>query len=95
VARVNLQQFNQQMTRARQALNDLPEFAETTMKRYTPIRSGNARRNTNLQGNTVTADYPYAQRLEDNWSPQTRGQGIIAPTEAAIQREVDRRLKGI
>lgn len=95
MARVNLQQFNQQMTRARQALDDLPEFAETTMKRYTPIRSGNARRNTNLQGNTVTADYPYAQRLEDNWSPQTRGKGIIAPTEAAIQREVDRRLKGI
>jgi hypothetical protein len=95
VARVNLQQFNQQMTRARQALDDLPEFAETTMKRYTPIRSGNARSNTNLQGNTVTADYAYAQRLEDNWSPQTNGQGIIAPTEQAIQKEVDRRLKGI
>ena len=65
------------------------------MKANTPIRSGNARINTNLQGNTVTANYPYAQRLEDNWSPQTRGQGIIAPTEAAIQKEVDRRLKGI
>jgi len=86
------------MTRARQALDDLPEFAETTMRAYTPIarvNGGNARSNTNLQGNTVTADYPYAQRLEDNWSPQTRGQGIIAPTEAAIQREVERRLKGI
>jgi hypothetical protein len=95
VVKVNLTQFNKQMSKALNALDDLPEFAETTMKRYTPVRSGNARRNTNLQGNTVTADYPYAQRLEDNWSPQTRGQGIIAPTEAAIQREVDRRLKGI
>ena len=93
--KVNLQQFSQQMARARSALDDLPEFAETTMKAKTPIRKGNARRNTNLQGNTVTANYPYAQRLEDNYSPQTKGQGIIAPTEAAIQREVERRLKGI
>lgn len=98
MTRVNLQQFDQQMTRALHALDDLPKFAETTMKAYTPralINGGNARRNTNLQGNTVTANYPYAQRLEDNWSTQTNGQGIIAPTEAAIQREVDRRLKGI
>jgi hypothetical protein len=98
VPKVNLQQFNKQMSKALNALDDLPEFAEKTMRAFTPIaavRGGNARRNTNLQGNTVTANYAYAQRLEDNWSPQTRGQGIIAPTEAAIQQEVERRLKGI
>lgn len=83
------------MSKASTALDDLPEFAEKSMKANTPIRSGNARRNTNLRGNTVTAEYAYAQRLEDNWSPQTRGRGIIAPTEQAIQKEVDRRLKGI
>jgi hypothetical protein len=98
MTKVNLTQFNKQMSKALNALDDLPEFAEKTMKAFTPkalVNGGNARRNTNLRGNTVVADYPYAQRLEDNWSPQTRGQGIIAPTEAAIQREVDRRLKGI
>ena len=98
MAKVNLTQFNKQMSRALNALNDLPEFAEKTMRAYTPkarVNGGNARRNTNLQGNTVTANYPYAQRLEDNWSPQTRGRGIIEPTEQAIQKEVDRRLKGI
>lgn len=83
------------MNKALSALDDLPEFAQQAMKSNTPIRSGNARRNTNLRGNTVTANYPYAERLEDNWSPQTRGQGIIAPTERDIQKEVDRRLKGI
>ena len=93
--KVNLTQFNKQMSKALHALDDLPEFAETTMKAKTPIRKGNARRNTELRGNRVVADYPYAQRLEDNYSPQTKGQGIIAPTEAAIQREVERRLKGI
>ena len=95
MVKVNLTQFNKQMSKALNALDDLPEFAEKTMKSNTPIRSGNARRNTNLQGNTVLADYPYAQRLEDNYSPQTRGRGIIAPTEAAIQQEVNQRLKGI
>ena len=96
MARVNLTQFNKQISQALHALDDLPEFAEKTMRAKTPIRSGNARRNTNLRGNnTVIADYPYAERLEDNWSPQTKGQGIISPTEQAIQKEVDRRLKGI
>jgi hypothetical protein len=95
VVKVNLTQFNRQMNKALNALDDLPEFAQSAMKSNTPIRSGNARRNTNLRGNTVIANYPYALRLEDNWSPQTRGQGIIAPTEQDIQREVDRRLKGI
>lgn len=98
MAKVNLSQFNKQMTQALHALDDLPEFTEKTMQAKTPIarvNGGNARRNTNLRGNTVTANYPYAQRLEDNWSPQTRGQGIIAPTEVAIQKEVNQRLKGI
>ena len=86
------------MSKALNALDDLPEFAEQAMRANTPkarVNGGNARRNTNLRGNTVVANYPYAERLEDNWSPQTRGKGIIAPTEAAIQKEVDRRLKGI
>ena len=95
MVRVDLTQFNRQISQALNALDDLPEFAEKTMQSKTPVRTGNARRNTNLQGNTVVADYPYAQRLEDNYSTQTRGQGIIEPTLQAIQREVDRRLKGI
>ena len=98
MSKVNLTQFKQQMSKAVNALDELPEFTEKTMQSNTPIarvNGGNARRNTKLQGNTVIADYPYAQRLEDNWSPQTRGQGIIAPTEVAIQKEVERRLKGI
>lgn len=95
MVKVDLSNFNKQINRALHAFDDLPEFAEQSMKNHTPVRTGNARRNTNLTGNTVVANYPYAQRLEDNHSPQTHGQGIIAPTEQAIQREVDRRLKGI
>jgi hypothetical protein len=46
----------------------------------TPIRSGNARRKTRLNNTTIDANYPYAQRLEDNYSEQTRGKGMIQPT---------------
>ena len=83
------------MSKAQHAFDDLPEFARDIMRENTPYASGNARRNTNLQGNTVVANYPYAQRLEDNWSSQTQGEGIIAPTEKMIQDEVNRRLKGL
>jgi hypothetical protein len=98
MVKVDMSSFNKQMSKALKALDDLPEFAEAAMKQNTPIapvKGGNARRNTNLQGNTVVANYPYAERLEDNWSKQTRGQGIIAPTEKMIQDEVNRRLKGL
>jgi len=95
MVKVDLTSFNKQMDQAKKAVADLPEFAEDVMKAYTPKNTGNARRNTSLQGSSVVADYPYAQRLEDNWSPQTDGLGILGPTERAIQKEVDRRLKGI
>jgi hypothetical protein len=87
--------FDRQMAQARRALTDLPKFAQEQMRANTPIDQGNARRNTVLQGTTVVANYPYAERLENNWSSQTKGQGIIAPTEQAIQQEVDRRMKGL
>jgi hypothetical protein len=93
--RVDLRDFSKQMDRLGQAFDTLPEFALDSFRKHTPVATGNARRNTVLQGNSVVADYPYSQRLEDNWSKQTRGQGMVAPTEKDIQKEMDRRLKGI
>ena len=93
--KVDLTQFKKQMDRASKAFDTLPEFALDSFKSHTPVATGNARRNTILNGSKVIADYPYSQRLEDNWSPQTRGHGMVAPTEKDIQKEVDRRLKGI
>lgn len=93
--KVDLRDFNKQMSQLVQALDTLPEFALDSFRKHTPVDTGNARRNTVLQGNSVVADYSYSQRLEDNWSKQTRGQGMVAPTEKDIQKEVDRRLKGL
>jgi len=44
-------------------LNDLPRDALTFWIQQTPKQSGNARNKTRLAGNTIRADYPYAQVL--------------------------------
>lgn len=54
------------------------------MKSITPIRSGNARRNTSSQGDTIKASYPYAQRLDEGWSKQNQI-GLIQPTIDHLQ----------
>jgi hypothetical protein len=61
----------------------------------TPIRSGNARRNTNLNKNThtITANYPYAARLNNGWSNQAPD-GMVEPTIEHMNKIVSRHLKG-
>ena len=46
----------------------------------TPIRTGNARAHTNLNGKVITAAYPYAERLDDGYSNQSPD-GMTQPTE--------------
>ena len=47
---------------------------------HTPIRSGNARNNTLLQGDEIVAAYPYAERLDQGYSLQAP-EGMTNPTE--------------
>jgi hypothetical protein len=94
VARVDLTSFNKQIRQLSKIISDLPELAHEEFVKNTPIRSGNARNHTELRGNKIVANYPYSQRLEDGWSKQAPD-GMIKPTEEWIQREVDRRLKGL
>ena len=72
---------------------DLPDAVHAEFIKNTPIDKGNARRSTKLQNNTIIADYPYSQRLEDGYSKQAP-RGMVEPTEQWIQKEVNRRLKG-
>jgi len=57
----------------------------------TPIDSGNARRNTSLQGDEIHASYPYAKRLDQGWSKQA-AQGMTKPTEKYIANYIDKEL---
>jgi len=82
------------MAKLSKAIDTLPEDAHAEFVKNTPVRTGNARRNTQLQNNKIVANYNYSQELEDGRSRQAPN-GMIEPTEQWIQREVDRRLKGL
>lgn len=75
-------------------LDTLPREAYAEFIKNTPKRSGNARRNTRLNDTKIVADYPYSQRLDEGYSKQAPN-GMVQPTEQWIQKEVDRRLKGL
>lgn len=63
-------------------------------KAPTPIRSGNARKNTTLQGkDTIQADYPYAKRLDNGYSSQAPN-GMVKPTIAFVKQLVKDIVKG-
>ena len=94
MAKVDLRSFERQMAELKERLDTLPEQAHREFVKNTPKRTGNARRNTRLQDNKIIADYPYSQRLDEGYSKQSP-QGMTAPTEQWIQKEVDRRLKGL
>lgn len=59
--------------------NKLASEGAKFMRSITPIDKGNARRNTNANGNVIEAKYPYAKRLDEGWSKQNQI-GLIKPT---------------
>ena len=73
--------------------NKLAKDAYNYFKKETPIRSGNARSRTRLQGDEIQADYAYAQRLDSGYSSQSP-QGMTKPTEKFIQEYIRKQAKG-
>lgn len=53
----------------------------------TPIRTGNARSNTDLRNNLIEANYPYADRLDEGYSKQAP-RGMTEPTIEYVQRYI-------
>jgi len=83
------------LKRVQKKLNNVPDEAYKFFVKATPIRSGNARRRTKFQKNneTIIADYPYAQRLDEGYSKQSP-KGMINPTIAFIRKRVKQILAG-
>lgn len=74
-------------------LQALPGKAYMEFVKNTPIKSGNARRKTSLQGNNkIKAAYPYASRLDAGYSKQ-KPQGMTKPTRTYIKKEVRQILR--
>lgn len=69
-------------------LENLPRQMYNKFRETTPIRTGNARNNTELRDNQIQANYPYAVRLEkDGWSRQAP-EGMSQPTIEFARSEV-------
>lgn len=73
--------------RIQRQLNRLPDEAYDVFRKETPIRTGNARSKTRLRGDTIDANYPYAQRLDDGYSRQSP-RGMIQPTLQYLRKRV-------
>lgn len=82
-----------QLKKIQKKLDLVPKEAYTEFVSETPIRSGNARRNTRLEKNKIKAQYPYAKRLDDGYSKQSP-QGMTEPTVNFIKKRVAQILKG-
>ena len=80
------------LQRIQKRLETLPQLAYKEFVNNTPVRNGNARRNTKLQKNTIVADYPYAKRLDEGYSKQAP-QGMSKPTEDFVKRETDKMMR--
>jgi hypothetical protein len=75
------------------ALDDakVTNVAYKAFVKNTPIRSGNARRKTKKSGNSIDANYPYAQRLEEGYSKQAP-KGMTEPTLEEVRQYVYNKL---
>lgn len=75
-------------------LSQLPDEALKKLRELTPIRTGNARRNTKLQNRrTIKADYHYATDLDAGKSKQAR-QGMTKPFAAWLKNRAAILMKG-
>jgi len=77
---------------------DPKKMADGAYKEFkinTPVRTGNARRNTSLialsKDYFIQADYPYAQRLDEGYSKQ-RPAGMSKPTIDWIRSYISKKL---
>ena len=76
-----------QLKKIQKKLDLVPKEAYTEFVSETPIRSGNARRNTRLEKNKIKAQYPYAKKLDEGFSNQNPD-GMSKPTEDFVKKRV-------
>jgi hypothetical protein len=85
---LNMSAVSKMFDEAEKVAKTLPKEALDYFVDSTPIRTGNARRSTRLRGNTIDANYAYAERLDDGYSRQAP-KGMSGPTEKFLQKRID------
>ena len=73
---------------AEKVAKTLPKEAYDYFVDSTPIRTGNARNKTRLRGNTIDANYNYAERLDNGYSRQSP-KGMTGPTEKFLEKRIN------
>ena len=75
---------------------DMMEELYPVVKKNTPIRSGNARRKTELKKNynQIKSGYPYAGRLNEGWSKQAP-KGFVEPSLKQLPSIIRKLLRKI
>lgn len=88
--------------RIQRRLDNLPQEAFRFFKSQTPVKTGNARRNTRLDDKTIKADYAYAGVLDKGRHMTSRGMrgseqapiGMTKPTVEFIKKRVQQIVRG-
>jgi hypothetical protein len=83
-----MSEVSKMFDQAERVAKTLPKEAYDYFVNSTPIRSGNARRSTRLQGDTINANYAYAERLDEGYSRQAP-KGMTGPTEKFLEKRID------
>jgi len=93
--KISVKGINQTISNLKKTFDEINQenaaMAESVVKKNTPIRSGNARRNWNKQvdkqGWELSNRVPYIERLDNGWSKQAP-QGITKPSIKEIKRKM-------
>ena len=89
MAIVGKSKIQARLDRVGRAVDKVKDFAVDEFTSTTPVRTGNARRNTRRTQAGVEANYNYANRLNTGYSKQAPD-GMTKPTVEAIQAYVRR-----
>jgi hypothetical protein len=76
------------------AINQTRQETLAFAKSITPIRSGNARNHTTLEGNQIKSSYPYAHAiLMEGHSPQLKAGEYVPRVKAFMAKRIAANLK--
>lgn len=99
---LNVNTMSSSLKRIQKKLNNVPKEAYKEFVKNTPIKTGNAKRNTKLKGKTIEANYAYAQVLDKGRHMTNRGmrgseqapEGMTKPTEEFIKKRIGQIIRG-
>jgi hypothetical protein len=77
--RIGPDKINPRLRQIERFLDRLPGEMHDEFVKQTPIRTGNAKKSTELKRSEIQGNYAYANRLNKGWSSQAP-QGMTDPT---------------